>query len=482
MSDHLTDPHELAETIDTMRRLHAEEQARPSPAFVQSLERRLFQSAASAGLTENLQSSTVVSATRSHNRLRIAERFQWLGLVALIALVTTSTIWFTGRDGGDVRLETPLVREANVVWSLPAVENPLLEGFSMNATTDVIVRMTPSSGPVELEAIDVETGASLWRREVGSSLGGSTLGTPASATIAVDGQDVYILSPSTTLLALDLMTGEERWSKAISGSGVSIQARDGRVFVWHTDYTLTVFDASSGSELWTTGKLAPLSELLMGPFVGETVVVVAAAPGELRAYDLDSGLVIWSYHDDFDTLNVSMASSSDERGETLYLYGTNAMSNPTTASKWHLVAINASDGSMIWRTTLENGGRFGIVADDDHVYVVDVRMDDQIATPTTYEEVLGRIFAYARETGEITWNSSLQVMRADLVLSQRGLLTSFGFDALMAVIDTTSNTELCRLSIPRLHLNERVMAGDLMIMMQEEGTLIAIDPVASCSG
>jgi outer membrane protein assembly factor BamB len=243
-----------------------------------------------------------------------------------------------------------------------------------------------------------------------------------------------------------------------------------------------VLDARSGDVNWSTGVLASPDVMMKGPFIAETAVLMIVAPGELRAYNADTGEVLWNYVDDFGTFNATMASSFDERGETLYLQWTGSTSESNVFTRT-LIAMDASSGTLIWRTSFESDGNFGLAADFNRVYAVDARMEDQIGTPTTMEEVRGRVYAYDRTSGELVWQSEPGPMRVDLVLSEGGVLTSFGFGYSMAVIDTTTQQARCSIAVQDLNLysNERVMAGERMIMLQQDGTLIAIDPVASCA-
>jgi outer membrane protein assembly factor BamB len=487
MSDHLTEHNDIAETIATMRRMYASERVSPDPAFSRELERRLLHTSNAAlpvgPVRLPQRGSAAHNRSASIDRSPVIGRFQWLGLLVLIGIVAASSIWFVGRENGEQRtLESP-ERSASLLWSLPSDDTAQPEGFYVAATNDVIVRLKSAGNPGFIEAFQAETGERLWQRDIWASGMGASLGAQWGTSIAIDRERIYVPVSPETVQALDIATGEQLWSTALSGSGLSIQIQGDNLFVWHWDNTLTVLDARSGDVIWSTGVLASPDVMMKGPFIAETAVLMIVAPGELRAYNADTGEVLWNYVDDFGTFNATMASSFDERGETLYLQWTGSTSESNVFTRT-LIAMDASSGTLIWRTSFESDGNFGLAADFNRVYAVDARMEDQIGTPTTMEEVRGRVYAYDRTSGELVWQSEPGPMRVDLVLSEGGVLTSFGFGYSMAVIDTTTQQARCSIAVQDLNLysNERVMAGERMIMLQQDGTLIAIDPVASCAG
>jgi outer membrane protein assembly factor BamB len=98
----------------------------------------------------------------------------------------------------------------------------------------------------EVFALDVRTGAQLWRTTIDEFVG---LGAPAT-----DGQLLYLLDTSGTLRALDPATGEIEWTNFTDVPGHNGQAvvANGVVYTASFDGTVEAFDTRDGRRLFTT--------------------------------------------------------------------------------------------------------------------------------------------------------------------------------------------------------------------------------------
>jgi outer membrane protein assembly factor BamB len=108
---------------------------------------------------------------------------------------------------------------------------------------------------------------------------------------------LYVTTPFLKVIALDPASGERRWEAGIPGLVHAPPAiSDGRVFVLTVDDQLFVLAADDGRQLWTYQAPSEPTVLLGGPTpaVLGTVMVAAFSTGELFAFQVETGQVLWS--------------------------------------------------------------------------------------------------------------------------------------------------------------------------------------------
>jgi outer membrane protein assembly factor BamB len=140
-----------------------------------------------------------------------------------------------------------------------------------------------------LSAIDLETGEPRWTTTLYSSWSMWNLGTPALAHGLL-----FVATPHVHLFAVDAATGEVKWKRGAGRGPIHPVAywRRARGFlaspvvtgrlVWAggIDGVLRAFDAASGEEEWTTGLATPIAGLLPSG----NRLFVATFDGAIRAY------------------------------------------------------------------------------------------------------------------------------------------------------------------------------------------------------
>ena len=157
-------------------------------------------------------------------------------------------------------------------------------------------------------AIDLETGAVRWERELRSAV--PTIkrhikASFASETPVTDGSQVYVYFGSIGLAAaLDANTGDVAWTQELGAfnghqefaPAASPVLHDGRLYVVNDNTTesfFTAFDAQTGERLWRVVREE--TENWSTPFVWENELrteIVITARQKVRSYDLD-GNVLW---------------------------------------------------------------------------------------------------------------------------------------------------------------------------------------------
>jgi outer membrane protein assembly factor BamB len=132
-----------------------------------------------------------------------------------------------------------------------------------------------------LTAFRAEDGTKVWSRDTGAQRLRAT----------IEGDNLYAPLDDGRLLALDLRTGAERWTKHLAGARFSeVLAFSDRVYVGSTDKYFYCFDADDGAWEWHSR----LGAVLRGRPVAEgTHLFVTSVDNTLRAYDRNSGALLW---------------------------------------------------------------------------------------------------------------------------------------------------------------------------------------------
>lgn len=224
-------------------------------------------------------------------------------------------------------------------WSMPTVRGA--SPYSVVAGRGSLV--VASDGVVR--GLVPEDGALEWERSLRHPL--------SSPPVTGDG-NVYLQTEPGEVVALDLLTGRERWRTSSSPGVGTLTATRGVVIRWTRDGGTEGLAANDGRALWNQP-----TRTLVPPLVdGDTVFMARRSPGRIVAFDAVTGASRWSRPRPPEVPVVAAAGR-------LYLVGQDAV-----------VAWDAGDGTQRWRVSPSRPGRPpgypSPVVTDDRVYVTTV--------------------------------------------------------------------------------------------------------------
>lgn len=198
--------------------------------------------------------------------------------------------------------------QKNVQWKIPlgsGVSSPIVWNDKLFVTTF-------ENGKLYTCCISTRDGKEIWKVEApAKAIEGyhKTLGSPASAACAIDGERVISYFGSCGLFCYDL-NGKFLWKHELPtaqtnndfGSGTSPIIAEGKVFLARDlakDSVLIALDAKTGQPVWTV-KRDGFSTCYATPILwksqGKTELVVAGSL-RMKAYDPNNGKEIWTIRD-----------------------------------------------------------------------------------------------------------------------------------------------------------------------------------------
>lgn len=214
--------------------------------------------------------------------------------VSLGGEVTSSPAIAGGRVivmAADGTLHARRLEDGTPVWSCPTGPSVPFEGdpraFDLWASSPTIVEgvIYVGSGDGKVYAVDLQTGQPRWSR--------ATRHRVRSTPAVVDGS-VYVGSFDGHLYALDAATGEERW-KFQTGDAVqsSPAVADGVVVFGSRSMAVFALEAKTGALKWRRPHSG--SWVLASPAIAGGKVVIGGSDSHLlEALDLQTGRVEWS--------------------------------------------------------------------------------------------------------------------------------------------------------------------------------------------
>ena len=183
-------------------------------------------------------------------------------------------------------------------------------------------------------AVDVATGELRWSEKAGGFLANPLASADGSVVVAVQGGR----TTRARLVALAEDDGSEKWNVEMQGAALfatSPVIGEGQVVVGLSDQTVRAFDLSDGSERWSARLNSPLF-FTGAPALAPDAVVVLDSFGQVYRLDPATGERVWDF-----ALNVSTPRTPVVvAGESVLV----------ATSTGQLVAIDLGSGRLVWKS------------------------------------------------------------------------------------------------------------------------------------
>ena len=224
-------------------------------------------------------------------------------------------------------------------------------------------------------AIDVRTGADVWR---------VTAGAPIAAGVGSDGKTAAVVTQANDVVAFS--DGREMWRQRVTAQVYTAPfVAGGRVFVLAADRSVSAFDGKTGRRLWSQQRPnEPLVLKQSGVMlaVGDTLVV--GLSGRLVGLNPSNGSVRWE-------APIASPRGVNDVERLVDLVGRVSRDADVVCARAFQAAVgcvNAARGNLLW-TKPANGSQ-GVHGDDKRVYGT---------------EADGIVQAWSRADGERAWTS-----------------------------------------------------------------------------
>lgn len=333
----------------------------------------------------------------------------WVGL-ALIALPVISSnlspltlgAWAAGclltgfgiartRQDGQSMLRAGALTAAAGILTLAMLGNHILRSEQAPVTIDpelAALALTPSTeaGEVENSLASILTGSNPMFRGApahtgvlaGPGLSGNPYrswrydtGEDLRSTAAISGAVAYFGTRDGYLIALDLLTQQQKWSFDLSGYPVraSPAIADRTVYIG-SGFNVYAIDADTGYQRWKSDQIDYAGE--SSPTVADGVVYIASKENHLYALDAASGDQLWFYKTD------GLLFGSPSLTDDAVLIG---------GDDGDLFAIDRENGHLRWKITLDSAiystpavadGRVYVTSKGQTVSAIDLETGEQI--------------------------------------------------------------------------------------------------------
>lgn len=319
-----------------------------------------------------------------------------------------------------------------------------------------VVFAVDSGGTVSAHSLD--RGGRLWsfstlpEDESSGALGGGC---------AVEGGVCYVSTGMAEVLALDAATGTLRWRVRIGAPTRGAPAvAGGRVLAVTVDSRLVALSADDGRQLWVH-RASPAVAIPLGlpaPAVADDIVVAGFASGELVALRAAEGRLLWT-----ETVSGiargTIADIGGIRGAPAIREGIVHVAGLSALT----IAVDLRSGRRLWEREVGGGSSPAVAGDWAFL----------IGEP-------GRVLCVERLTGRVRWVQDFAegqdgrrapIRAAPLVAGGRVVVP--GNDSRALLLDPADGSVAGTLRLPGSVLQPMAVADGRLVMLTEDGTLVA---------
>lgn len=312
-----------------------------------------------------------------------------------------------------------------------------------------------------------------WRRDIGEGDGRNSR---ITAQPVVEGGRIFVMDGGGKIVALDAETGARRWTRELRvrgrrdkmGFGGGLAVAGGRLYVASGLGLMVALDPQDGRELWRVDTAVPLHS---APTVADGRIFVITDDNVLITFDAENGDQLWTYQ------------GLPEPARMLTSPAPAVLGNIVVApfGSGELVALQTNGGTPIWPGALTRAGRLAPIA----------TLNDIAGSPVIYDGVVyamshsGVLAAIALDSGTRQWTQPAGGVNAPWLAGD--VLFIVTGDAELAAIDRATGAARWIAQMPAFEKEERrrdriswagpVLAGGRLIVVPSDGDARIYDPI-----
>ena len=281
-----------------------------------------------------------------------------------------------------------------------------------------------------------------WQFQAGGPFGSS----PA----VVDGV-VYAGSGDGVVHALELGSGQERWKAELGAeASASLLVVGNLVVAADSAGTIHALSRADGTSVWTVQTDGPITG---SPAVVGDRIVAATRRGTIFTLEVATGRIAWQ------TAAVGEISRSVAvAGDTIYL-----------PVEGEIVAVSASDGSILWRVTLATDGAVGTPTVASGVVFAALGLDGADVAA----HAVGTVDAFTGKPGWRYVSPTQAQVYTPAVAGDRAYVV--GHDRLLVILDATTGAVVWSIERPSEIEALPALVGNVVYIVGNGGPVEAID-------
>jgi outer membrane assembly lipoprotein YfgL len=320
-------------------------------------------------------------------------------------------------------------------------------GYPMVATVRNGVLFV-ASGSGEVRALQIESGAEVWRASAGSAI---------AAGVGSDGRYTSVVTRGNEVVTFD--AGREVWRKRVPSSVVTPPLVAGeRVFVMGVDRAVHAFDAVDGRRLWSLSRPGDALTLAQAGVLSAFRNTLLVGQGQrLAGVDPLRGTVQWE-------VPLAAPRGTNEVERLADLLGPVARVGDRVCARAFQSAVGCADaakGTVLWSRTV--GGIQAVGADAEQVFGADAS---------------DRITAWRADSGDVAWTNEKMLYRGLSGALAVGPSVVFG-DSEGYVHFLATATGEAQLRLPtdgKAVIGTPVLSGTTLVVTTKSGGVYAFRP------
>ena len=316
-------------------------------------------------------------------------------------------------------------------------------------------------------AVSASTGAVLWSRDLTPPE--ESVGDASGGTLAVDGNTLYVTTGFGDLVALDRVSGRERWRQRLDAAGAAgLTVFDGLAYVVGADSRVWAIETTNGRVEWQLTGPASLNSRTgaASPVITDRLAVVPFASGDLYGVFRRGGTRLWSTSLSGQRLGVVYGASSEITGEPVVSGGRVFAGNQSG----RFAAFDVESGARLW-TAREGAYSPAVVAGGSVFFVSDQ----------------AELIRLSANDGARIWGARLPLFTNDNPRRRKDVFAHYGpvlagerlwvasSDGVLRGFAPESGAQVAQVALPAPAASDPIVVGGVMYVLLADGRLAALN-------